>query len=112
MLRIALSPNRYAAHVKECWGFDCLYSGYKDNIRKPENKLFTQPKRWIEWARSNSARKLFIYYQSSTKKESEYLRRGKPANVSVEESKAQNHFWVPIAHWRDLLQKTTFLSNR
>ena len=112
MLRIALSRNRTAANIQECWGFDCLYSGFKDNIRKPENKLFSHPKRWIEWARSNHAKKLFIFYRGSTKQESEYLRARKPSNISVEGSKAQNHFWVPLAHWRDLIRSASFLSNR
>ena len=117
MLRIATSKNRYAANISECWGFDCLYSGYKDNIRKPENKLFTQPERWIKWAKFNPAKKLFIYYQASTRRESEYLRDQANArnvhNISVEQSKkAQNHFWVPITHWRDRLRSALSLSNR
>jgi hypothetical protein len=107
MLKIALNQDRYTANIQEYWGFDCLYSGYADKAKT--KKLFTQPQRWLQWAAAHTTKKLFIYFQSSTKNEACYLARLAKAktlsNVGVVKSKAKDHFWVPFAHWQERSQK-------
>lgn len=115
MLEIATYANRYSANIRECWGFDCLYSGCIDKETKKRIKcantaikLYTQPKKWIKWVelQKDKGKRLFIYYQSSTSQESEYLKNWAKAKklldkvVFVEQSKAPNHCRVPITHWR------------
>jgi hypothetical protein len=117
MLKIALSNNRYVAKIQECWGFDCLYSGYADKAKT--KKLFTQAENWLAWAKSYKTKKLFIYFCDakncqSTKRESEYLANNaeKPSNVIVERSSAKDHFWMPLAHWKERIRNTPFLPER
>jgi hypothetical protein len=106
MLKIALNQDRATANIQEYWGFDCLYSGYADKAKT--QKLFTQPQRWLQWAAAHTTKKLFIYFQSSTKTEACYLARLAKAktlsNVGVVKSKAKDHFWVPLTHWPERSQ--------
>ena len=117
MLRIALNNDSRVANLQECWGFDCLYSGYADKAKT--KKLFTQPENWLAWAKSHRSKKLFIYFCDakhcqSTKRESEYLanQAEKPSNVIVERSSAKDHFCVPLAHWKERVRNTPFLPDR
>jgi hypothetical protein len=130
MLGIVRGHDRSTANVRECWGFDCLYSGYAD--KEKTQKLFTQPEGWIEWAKLNKTKMLYIYYKESTQRESKYLdcrSQGRPpakgsdnldcsaksrkvSNVIVEGSNAASHCSVPLTHWGDRLKGVPFLSDR
>jgi hypothetical protein len=123
MRQIALRKNRYTNNILECWGFDCLYGD------APETN------QWAWWAKSNQDKNLYVYYCdsrgkrdprkncSSTKSNSENLKRKAAADglkniqverstasedVRVEKSTANAHFWVPLAHLKERIQKTTF----
>jgi len=89
----------YADNVIECWGFDCLYNTGDDVA-------------WANWAKAYPQVKLFIYYLSTTKRNSEKLKRKHLPNVFVERSSAGGHYWVPKAHWKQRLQQSGFLLNR
>jgi hypothetical protein len=106
MLKIAQQGGDTSGRIQECWGFDCLYSGRDKQTGK---KYFTQPNSWLRWAALHPDKKLFVYYKGSTAEESLYLkgnaRRKQLGNVSVEESTATDHFWVPLKHWSDRIQK-------
>lgn len=109
MRKIALSNNRYTANIQECWGFDCLNGGNSET------------KEWIAWAKSHPTKNLYIYYCdhvdkdpkkscTSTKVNSQRLKRDseRPSNVIVEKATAKDHFWVPLAHWKERIKNTTF----
>ncbi len=102
MRRLALSGQRSAASIRECWGFDCLYNTGDDVA-------------WIKWARARPDARLFIHYLGSTKPLSTALRRQVQLqnlpNVSVAASTARSHNGVPIAHWRQHMETAAFLSN-
>jgi hypothetical protein len=126
MLRLAInSPNKFM--IRECWGFDCLYSGKDDK----GNKRYTQPDRWLYWAKKNTDKKLFIYYYTSTEKEALHLENEKNNHNKKNIQKVHNihvkkldikyakekikgkmigkryekapHFWVPITYWEERL---------
>jgi hypothetical protein len=103
MRLLALSGQRSAALIRECWGFDCLYNTADDVA-------------WAKWARARPDARLFIYYRpgSQTGPLSEALcrqvRLQNLTNVRVMTSnKGHNH--VPIAHWRQRMENAAFLSN-
>ena len=102
MRRLALSGQRSAALIRECWGFDCLYNTGDDVA-------------WIKWARARPDARLFVHYLGSTKTLSKALRDQAQLqnlrNVSVMPSTARSHNGVPIAHWRQHMQSAAFLSN-
>lgn len=124
MLKWANGDNK--SNIIEFWGFDCLYSGY-DKKTTPWKKLFTQPIAWLNWAKKNPDKRLFIYYYNSTKEESKKLlydnQKPKASNISVEmldipyarkkvegktrynNSNIGPHFWVPITYWQDRLSQ-------
>ena len=101
MRRLALSGQRSAALIRECWGFDCLYNTGDDVA-------------WTKWARSRPDARLFIHYLGSTTRLSTALRRQVQLqnlpNVSVKASTARSHNGVPIAHWRQHMETAAFLS--
>jgi hypothetical protein len=126
MLRINLRQDHYTQRIRECWGFDCLYSGRN---KQTGTKYFTIPRYWMNWAKANKDKKLFIYYlnttaEHSTAEESRYLERhaGYLGNVFVNKSSAKSfvfkgerisgHSMVPITHWKNRLQNTWFLASR
>ena len=119
MLRIALNNDKITSRIKQCWGFDCLYSGYDKTTKK---KLYSAPYAWLKWADAQRSRELLIFYKSSTALESEYLareaRKKNLTNVLVNESSAKRnlkvdaHFWVPTTHWKQCIQNAAFLANR
>ena len=102
MRRLALSGQRSAALIRECWGFDCLYNTGDDVV-------------WAKWARARPDARLFIHYLGSTKPFSTALRRQVQlqnlSNVSVVPSTARSHNYVPITHWRQHMETAAFLSN-
>ncbi|CAA9889430.1 hypothetical protein METHB2_100071 [Candidatus Methylobacter favarea] len=121
MLEIVTNANQYSAHIQECWGFDCLYSGCMDKetkkgvkcSNKSAIKLYSQPLKWIKWAETqkDKGKRLFIYYLGSTSQESKYLcelaKRKKLFNttVFVQEYKAKGHCLVPTTHWQERLSQ-------
>src|SRR6185295_19012684 len=66
MRTLASSGNRYAAQIKEVWGFDCTYSAMND----------VDAKGWATWARNAPQSRLFIYYLvgAPTQNQAEKLR--------------------------------------
>ena len=99
MRQIAVSEQRAAARVRECWGFDCLYNADDAAL-------------WARWARSRPDARLFLYYLSSTAELSKQLQAQRIPNVLVERSIARGHNWVPITHWRNRIQTAPFLRAR
>lgn len=127
MLEIVTNANRYSANIRECWGFDCLYSGYIDKetkkgvkCNKTAIKQYTQPLRWIKWAETQKQKdkRLFIYYLGSTALESKCLCKQAKVkkllneNVFVQESKAPDHCRVPITHWQERILQIGTRGNR
>jgi hypothetical protein len=102
MRRLALSGQRSAALIRECWGFDCLYNTGDDVL-------------WAKWARARPDARLFIHYLGTTKRLSTALSRQAQlqnlSNVSVAVSTGRSHNFVPIAHWRQRMETAAFLSN-
>lgn len=94
MRDLALARNQYAAQIRECWGFDCLYGGKRD------------VEGWWNWARSNPNSKLYVHFLNSTAKTSKALRalQGKVPNVKVMPSTALGHCSVPREHWQARLR--------
>lgn|SRR5262245_33535383 len=99
MRQLAVSEQRAAAQVRECWGFDCLYN--------PDDAAL-----WSRWARSRPDARLFLYYLSSTAELSKRLQAQRLPNILVERSIARGHNWVPITHWRNRIQTAPFLRTR
>ena len=93
MRLLALSNNRAAKHIQECWGFDCTYNRGDDT-------------EWARWARAHPQKRLFIYYLARTRTAvlSLKLKALKAPNVFVNASSAKEHNWVPIQHWRARLE--------
>ena len=93
MRQLALSNNRAAKHIQECWGFDCTYNRGDDT-------------EWARWARAHPQKRLFIYYLARTRTAvlSEKLKRLNVPNVFVIASSGKGHNWVPIQHWRERLE--------
>ncbi len=98
---LARSGNRYAALIKEVWGFDCTYSS-TGNVDSTG---------WAAWARAHPQSQLFIYYLRGGPTQDQALKLRKLAlrNVSVIESNAKTHFWVPIQHWGKRLAESPYL---
>lgn len=101
---LATSGNRYAALIKEVWGFDSTYSiaGNADSNG------------WAAWARAHPQSRLFIYYlrnpsPKSTQPQALRLRKLALPNVSVIASNAKGHYWVPIQHWGERLAGSPYL---
>ncbi len=96
MRTLADGKDRFAASIRECWGFDCLYNKGDADI-------------WARWARVHPQSRLFIHHKKSTRFQSDLLKGKSLPNVSVEWSRARNHDWVPITHWAQRLQQAGFL---
>jgi hypothetical protein len=107
MRLLARSGNRYAALIKEVWGFDSTYSAR-------ENADSTG---WAAWAQAHPQSRLFIHYLrgAPTQDQAEKLRKRALPNVSVIESNAKTregipaHYWVPIQHWGERLTGSPYL---
>jgi hypothetical protein len=100
MRRAVLGSRRYAANIRECWGFDCLYSG-------------VDAEQWARWARAHPAARLFVYFTDGggTKAHSLALRAQGVPNVLVERSPAP-HDYVPITHWAGRLAAAPLANTR
>jgi peptidoglycan hydrolase-like protein with peptidoglycan-binding domain len=100
MRQLALSNNRAAQQIRECWGFDCTYNRGDDT-------------EWARWARARPDSRLFIYYLAGTRTAvlSQSLKRLNVPNVLVAASSARGHNWVPIQHWRERIQAAVSLRN-
>ena len=88
MRSLALSHQQYSDKIVECWGFDCLY--HDDD-----------PDKWKQWAQSNPAKKLFIYFgNGGTAGRSRILKTKAAAlsNVIVDGNDALDHNQVPVRH--------------
>jgi peptidoglycan hydrolase-like protein with peptidoglycan-binding domain len=96
MRRLATSSDRAASLVRECWGFDCVYSS-------------ADPELWARWARARPDARLFVYYLGSTQTLSLKLKGYGVPNILVQRSTAPNHDKVPITHWLDRLQNASVL---
>ena len=104
---LARSGNRYAALIKEVWGFDSTYSA-KHNVDATG---------WAAWARSHPDSRLYIYYLrgAPTQNQAKKLAHMALPNVSVIESNAtvrdriHPHYWVPIQHWGDRIAASPHL---
>lgn len=107
MRLLARSGNRYAALIKEVWGFDSTYSAR-------ENADSTG---WAAWAQAHPQSRLFIYYLrgAPTQDQAEKLRKKALPNVSVIASNPGKrdgihpHFWVPIQHWGERIAASPYL---
>ena len=93
MRQLAMSNNRAAQHIRECWGFDSTYNRADDT-------------EWARWAKAHPHKRLFIYYLPGTRTAvlSQQLKRLHVPNVYVAASPAKGHNWVPIRHWRERLE--------
>jgi len=99
MRQLALGSGEAQAHVRECWGFDCLYNRGDETA-------------WAAWARARPSARLYIHYGSGhTETRSELLRRQGVPNVFVEGSVQLAHDAVPRAHWRERLRAASFLDD-
>lgn len=97
MRRLALSTQRYSPHIRECWGFDCLYNA-------------GDPDLWATWVSQGPRRRLFVYYLRSTERLSKKLQAKNLPNVVVQQS-SRGHNWVPINHWRERIRDATAFHN-
>ena len=97
MRRLALSTQRYAPHIRECWGFDCLYNA-------------GDPDLWAKWVSQDPRRRLFVYYLRSTERLSKKLQAKNLPNVVVQQS-SRGHNWVPINHWRERICGAGFVED-
>lgn len=101
MRALAGGHDRAARHVRECWGFDCTYNQGDDGF-------------WANWGRAHPRARVYIYYiaNSPTAPRSLSLRAMRIPNVVVQASKDARHEHVPIAYWRERLQRSPFLTPR
>ena len=120
MLKLAKlkGSGGYADNIVQCWGFDSLYANKLDDPDdEKERKQKWLAGEWADWANSHQDVKLFVYYYDDRPRAtSEKLKKNKfkhnnvcvlpstaPERKEREKSKADPHFWVPIAHWSDRL---------
>jgi hypothetical protein len=121
MRRIVGAGGDAAGRIRECWGFDCFYSG-------------VDPESWLAWSKAGAQadRRLFHYYLESWHKDkasgqaykaapwrhTEILRRlAREAglrNVVLEfardrQERRANHCEVPMAYLRRRLEGSDFL---
>ena len=99
MRKLALGNHRYADQIRECWGFDCLYSSI-------------DAEQWAKWAEHHQNGKLFIHYLDSTEHHSEDLKKKHCPNVFVEESTAHSHCVVPKEHWPQRMRASGVLCEK
>jgi LAS superfamily LD-carboxypeptidase LdcB len=99
MRHLATSPSRYAAAIRECWGFDCLYNTGDEDA-------------WAQWAAARPSSRLYIHFGSGgTAARSIRLRNKGVPNVFVEGKTTLAHNLVPKAHWQERLRAASFLSD-
>jgi peptidoglycan hydrolase-like protein with peptidoglycan-binding domain len=101
MRHAVLGSRKYAANIRECWGFDCMYGGA------------SEARQWAQWAASQPTRRLFVYYTDTggTRANSAHLKGLGIPNVHVERT-AASHDRVQISHWLTRLSAASFLATR
>ena len=99
MRQLALSDQRGAAAIRECWGFDCTYNRGDDT-------------QWARWASARPAARLYIYYisNSPTQPLAAKLKALARPNIAVLPAATRIHDRVPITHWRERLDGAAFLA--
>jgi hypothetical protein len=101
MRPLANRQHKYSNRIRECWGFDCLYSPCDAEV-------------WRTWAIGHPNARLYVYYLSSTAAQSKALQGTAgdmvppPANVVVQRSNAAYHNVVPAKHLKDRIQGAPF----
>lgn len=101
MRALARSGERMAANIRECWGFDAMYSS-------------DGPKEWAQWAREHPGDKLFQYYRDIDHRPRTYgqkLAAKNLDNVTVQTSRTNNHFRVVKERWRERIRGAVFLDS-
>ena len=79
MRALANRQHKYSSRIRECWGFDCLYSPCDAEV-------------WRSWGIGHPNARLYVYYLSSTAAQSRALQGTAgdmvppPANVVVQKS--------------------------
>ena len=101
MRQLAGGQDRALTQLRECWGFDCTYNRGDDAF-------------WAGWARARTNAKVYIYYiaGSPTAPLAESLRNMRVPNAIVQTSRDRRHNYVPMTHWQERLQGTSFLGTR
>lgn len=103
MLALATQFTKYKANLKECWGFDCLYNAGSDAT-------------WASWAAARPSAVLYIHHADGTADLSGKLAAAAKAkdliNVFVWRSTTNDHFRVPITHWRERILGSRYLQPR
>ncbi|MET0896790.1 MAG: extensin family protein [Mycobacterium sp.] len=101
MRPVANRQHKYSSKIRECWGFDCLYSPCDEEV-------------WRTWGIGHPHARLYIHYLSSTAQYSALLagmagdRVAPPSNVVVQKSSAAYHNVVPAAHLKDRIRGAPF----
>ena len=101
MRQLAGGQDRVLGQLRECWGFDCTYNRGDDAF-------------WAGWARARPNARVYVYYVSGSKTAplAESLRKMRVPNAIVQTSRDNRHNHVPITHWQERLQGTSFLGIR
>lgn len=100
--QIAMSGSRYAANIRECWGFD------PDN-----NRGQSEWRGWVQWTRSHPQRKLYIYFTSGSRAEgmANDLVRLNSQNIYASRSSV-SHDNVPARYLAERIQGAPFLLHK
>jgi hypothetical protein len=85
---IARGTRKYAGHLRECWGFDCMYNS-------------TDPTEWPDWAKSNPDKRLYVYWAGTTATNSKLLAKAGLPNLIVQQSATSDHNRIPITYWQE-----------
>ncbi len=100
MLAVATQLVKYRDNLKECWGFDCMYNDGYDSA-------------WANWAASRPSAALYIHFADGTANLSQKLASAAKAkdlmNVYVGRSTTNDHYRVPITHWRERISGSRYL---
>jgi hypothetical protein len=104
MRQLAGGRDRALARLRECWGFDCTYNHFPTS-----DDVF-----WSGWARAHPNARVYIYYipGSPTAALAKALRDKRVQNAVVQPSGEKRHNHVPIAYWRERVQRAAFLTDR
>jgi len=98
MRMLAVSSNRSAGKIKECWGFDSLY-----------NRSDVKP--WLKWAKDNPNAKLYNYFYTKLPTYNSRRLEGKASNVFPIKSNIKDHFELVKYYLRERLRGASFLNN-
>jgi Uncharacterized protein conserved in bacteria (DUF2272) len=98
MRQLAGGQDQALTHLRECWGFDCTYNQGDDAF-------------WAGWAVARPNAKVYVHYVAGSRTAllAESLRNKRVPNAIVQTSRDRRHNYVPIKHWQERLQGTSFL---